>query len=538
MLHRYCNFNGFSFNIILVLIIVMSHTVQAVQQSTTPTNGRAPTTTLSVSNTQPQVGDVITVTSAFNDADGDVEHGTTYQWMLDGAAISGATSPSYTLSLSDILTGSELNVIVTPQTDPNITIPSEGLPVQLPTAINIRWQQMIANLEWIDSPLGVVADGQAVNTIRATIQYLDGSPAAGVTVLFDADNMGKVSATAQTGVDGVATAYVTNTLAGITQVTASIDNDTQSISTLFVAGSADAVYAKVTQNNALANGIDYNKVLVKVEDKHGNYVVGETVNFAATNGVTLLAVSGQTDSNGEVAIALTSDLAVSSEVTTTASTGVSDTATVEFFDEIHLTHILVNGVSFSVSDGFPGTGFVGAEFQLVVGENPVENSAYHWHADQSWVSVDGSGNVRFNQEPTSANNRVTITAEHQDNGSSLTYQFAVNRWFRNNSSAIMPYSDSAAWCSSQGNGYTIPGYSQMTDRTPTLQTGASRYANGRLWNEWGVMSRYANGWFAGNYWASELTSDGNARHYAYLGNGNLFSFPLDGSTYVTCSTNL
>lgn len=492
-------FKGFLCRILLVLTVVMSHAVQAVRQSTTPVHGRAPTTTLSVNNTQPQVGEVITVTSAFNDADGDAEQGTTYQWTLDGVAISGATSPSYTLDLSDILAGSELNVIVTPQTDPSITIPSEGLPTQLASPINLRWQRTIASLTWAEAPLGVVADGQAVNTVRASVQYLDGTPAVGATVLFDADNMGAISAAAQTGVDGVATAYVTNVIAGTTHVTASIDSESRSINTLFVAGPPAVIQAEVTQNNALANGNDDNNVLVHVADSHGNNIVGETVSFTATNGVTIREPSVQTDSNGEAEIALTSSSAVSSDVTATTTNGVSATANVEFFEELHMTHILVNGASFAANDGFPASGFVGAEFQLVVGETPAENSAYHWRADQSWVSVDSSGNVSFNQAPTSANNRVTITAEHQGNGSSLTYQFTVNRWFRNNGFAIMGYSDAAAWCSSQGGGYAIPGYAQMTDRTPIMETGAGRHPNGRLWNEWGTMSRYANGWFAGNY---------------------------------------
>jgi adhesin/invasin len=538
MLRRAHIFNDFLFRILLALIVVMSQAVQAVQQSTTPVNGRAPTATLSVNNTQPQAGDVITVTSAFNDADGDAEQGTTYQWTLDGAAISGATAPSYTLDLSDILAGSELNVIVTPQTDPNITVPSEGLPVQLANPINIKWQRTIASLTWAEAPLGVVADGQAVNTVRASVQYLDGTPAVGATVLFDADNMGVISATAQTGVDGVATAYVTNVIAGITHVTASIDNDSKSIDTLFVAGPAYVVDAEVTQNNALANGVDDNNVLVSVEDSRGNSVVGETITFTATNGVTLNTTSAQTDSDGEVTLSLTSESAVSSEVTATASNGVSSTVTVNFSEELNMTQVLVNGASFSVDDGFPRTGFVGAAFQLVIGESPADNSAYNWSTNQSWANVDGSGNVRFNQEPTSGNNSVTVTAENPDNGSTLTYQFTVNRWFRNNDFNIMTYSAAAAWCSSQGSGYAVPGYGQMTDRTPASQTGANRDADGRLWNEWGTMNSYSNGWFAGNYWVTELVSGGNARHYVYLGNGSLFDFPLDGATYVTCSTSL
>jgi hypothetical protein len=538
MLHRNNIFKVFVFRILLVLIVVMSQVVQAVQQSTQPVHGRPPTTTLSVDNVKPRAGEVITVTSSFNDVDGDAEQGTTYQWTLDGAAINGATSPSYTLELSNILAGSALNVIVTPQTNPDITIPSEGLPVQLPSPINIKWQRMLSSLVWAESPLGAVADGLSVNTVHATVQYLDGTPVVGATVLFDADNMGAISASAQTGIEGEATAYVTNVIAGNTQVTARIDDDAQSVNTLFVAGPVEVVHAEVTQDNALANGIDDNNVLVYVEDRHGNSIEGETVNFTATNGVTLLATSGVTDSNGEVKIALTSDTAVNSDVTATTANDVSATVNVAFFADVQMTHILANGASFSADDGFPKTGFIGAEFQLVVGEDPTGNSSYSWSSDQSWASVDGSGNVRFNQEPTSANNRVTIMAEHTGNGSTLTYQFTVNRWFRNNSHFLMGAGEAAAWCSSQGGGYTVPSYSEMTDRTPIVQTGANRDANARLWNEWGSMSRYSNGWFAGNYWGRELTAAGNERHYVYLGNGNLFSFPLDGVTYVACSTSL
>ncbi|MFV8845806.1 Ig-like domain-containing protein [Serratia fonticola] len=538
MLHRNNIFKVFVFRILLVLIVVMSQVVQAVQQSTQPVHGRPPTTTLSVDNVKPRAGEVITVTSSFNDVDGDAEQGTTYQWTLDGAAINGATSPSYTLELSNILAGSALNVIVTPQTNPDITIPSEGLPVQLPSPINIKWQRMLSSLVWAESPLGAVADGLEVNTVHATVQYLDGTPVVGATVLFDADNMGAISASAQTGIGGEATAYVTNVVAGTTQVTARIDDDAQTVNTLFVAGPVEVVHAEVTQDNALANGIDDNNVLVYVEDRHGNSIEGETVNFTATNGVTLLATSGVTDSNGEVKIVLTSDTAVNSDVTATTANGVSATVNVAFFADVQMTHILANGASFSADDGFPKTGFTGAEFQLVVGEDPAGNSSYSWSSDQSWASVDGSGNVRFNQEPTSANNRVTITAEHTGNGSTLTYQFTVNRWFRNNSYFLIGVSEAAAWCSSQGGGYAVPSYSELTDRTPTAQTGANRDANARLWNEWGSMSRYSNGWFAGNYWVRELTAAGNERHYVYLGNGSLFSFPLDGVTYVTCSTSL
>ncbi|CNK05628.1 Invasin [Yersinia aldovae] len=538
MRHRSSVFTAFLWRRLLALMVIISPVVLAVQQTTPPVHGRAPTSVLSVNTTTPRVGDIITVTAAFNDADGDAEYGTTYQWLLDGALISGETSPSYKLRLSDILAGSELNIVVTPQTNPGMTEPSTGLPVQLPSPINIKWQRVISRLVWGESPLGVVADGQAMNTVHATVQYLDGTPAVGAAVLFDVDDRGVVSTVQQSDINGVATATVTNTLAGITQVTAHIDDDAQAINVAFIAGPVALVHAEVTQNNAIANGNDDNKVQVNVKDRYNNNIVGETVSFTATNGVTLLSQQGHTDDKGDVTLALNSQAAVTSDVTATTINGMSDTVTVQFFNEVHLTHILVNGASFSANEGFPETGFIGAQFQLVIGEDPTENNAYSWYADQNWVSVDGSGNVRFNQEPTSANNRVIITAEHKTNHTSLTYVFTPTTWFRNNSSAIMAPINADAWCGSQGSGYAIPGYGQMTDRVPDFPTGSHRDANGKLWNEWGSMNKYATGWYSGNYWVKELTTEGNARHYVYLGNGNLFSFPLDGSTYVTCSVSL
>ena len=57
-------------------------------------------------------GQTLTATYQYNDAEGDTEGSTTLQWLSDGAAISGATSSTYTLTTDDV--GAMISFEVTP----------------------------------------------------------------------------------------------------------------------------------------------------------------------------------------------------------------------------------------------------------------------------------------------------------------------------------------------------------------------------------------------------------------------------------------
>jgi Glucodextranase, domain B len=58
------------------------------------------------------VSDVLNATYNYNDVDGDAEGVSAFQWLRNGSAISGATSPSYTLTAAD--SGHAITFIVTP----------------------------------------------------------------------------------------------------------------------------------------------------------------------------------------------------------------------------------------------------------------------------------------------------------------------------------------------------------------------------------------------------------------------------------------
>lgn len=114
-----------------MLLGVYGQAAEVVQRTDT-VQGRAPVVSNVVIGNQSypdfvgaRVGHVLSISSAFADADGDTEAGSTIQWLRNGAAISGATGETYTVQSADA--GRSLSVQVTPKTDPAITSPASGM---------------------------------------------------------------------------------------------------------------------------------------------------------------------------------------------------------------------------------------------------------------------------------------------------------------------------------------------------------------------------------------------------------------------------
>ena len=76
-----------------------------------PANTAPTATGVSITGTT-EVGFTLTGNYTYNDADGDTESGTTFRWLRDGSAISGATSQTYTLVAAD--EGTNIRFEVTP----------------------------------------------------------------------------------------------------------------------------------------------------------------------------------------------------------------------------------------------------------------------------------------------------------------------------------------------------------------------------------------------------------------------------------------
>ena len=198
-----------------------------------------------------------------------------------------------------------------------------------------------------------VADGSTANTLRARVTDAFGNALAGQTVSVTAGNGATVSPTVITGPDGTVEISVTSQTAGVSAVTATINNSTASQNVMFIADVRTAKIADlvVTRDNSVADGAMANTLQVKVTDANGNTLAGQTVSVLADNSATT-APTVITEPDGTVEISVTSQTAGTSAVTATINSS-SQSQNVTFIADIRTAQIadLVVIKDGSVADG-------------------------------------------------------------------------------------------------------------------------------------------------------------------------------------------
>ncbi|WP_197733385.1 Ig-like domain-containing protein, partial [Escherichia coli] len=198
-----------------------------------------------------------------------------------------------------------------------------------------------------------VADGAMANTLRVRVTDAFGNTLAGQTVSVMADNSATVSPTVTTEPDGTVEISVTSQTAGVSAVTASINNSSLSRNVTFVADVSTAQIAvlEVTQDNTVADGATANTLQVKVTDAFGNALAGQTVSVMADNGATV-APTMTTKPDGTVEISVTSQTAGTSAVTATINSS-SQSRNVTFVADVRTAKIadLVVSQDNAVADG-------------------------------------------------------------------------------------------------------------------------------------------------------------------------------------------
>ncbi|WP_250880510.1 inverse autotransporter adhesin IatC [Escherichia coli] len=200
---------------------------------------------------------------------------------------------------------------------------------------------------------GSVADGAMANTLRVKVTDAFGNALAGQTVSVSADNGAAVAATVITGPDGTVEISVTSQTAGISTVTATINNSTLSQNVTFIADVSTAKIADlvVIKDGSVADGAMANTLRVKVTDAFGNALAGQTVSVSADNGAAV-AATVITGPDGTVEISVTSQTAGISTVTATINnstlsqnvTFIADVSTAKIADLV----VIKDG---SVADG-------------------------------------------------------------------------------------------------------------------------------------------------------------------------------------------
>ena len=250
-----------------------------------------------------------TLRARVTDAFGNTLAGQTVSVLADNGA---TVSPT-------VITGPDgtVEISVTSQTAGASTVTasinSSSLSRDVTFIADVRTAQ-IASLEVTQD--NSVADGAMANTLRVKVTDAFGNALNGQTVSVTADNSAMVASTVITGPDGTLEISVTSQTAGISAVTASINNSSQSQNVTFIADVRTAQIADlvVTRDNSVADGSTANTLRARVTDAFGNTLAGQTVSVLADNGATT-APTVTTQPDGTVEISVTSQTAGISAVT-------------------------------------------------------------------------------------------------------------------------------------------------------------------------------------------------------------------------------
>ncbi|MBB8547271.1 Ig-like domain-containing protein, partial [Escherichia coli] len=127
------------------------------------------------------------------------------------------------------------------------------------------------------------------NTLQVKVTDANGNVLAGQTVSMMAGNGATVAPTVTTGPDGTVEISVTSQTAGVSAVTASINNSSLSRNVTFIADVRTAQIAElvVIKDGSEADASTANTLQVKVTDANGNTLAGQTVSVMAGNGATV-----------------------------------------------------------------------------------------------------------------------------------------------------------------------------------------------------------------------------------------------------------
>ena len=326
---------------------------------------------------------------------------------------------------------------------------------------------------------GSEADGSTANTLRARVTDAFGNALAGQTVSVMADNSATTAPTVITEPDGTAEISVTSQTAGISAVTATINNSTASQNVMFIADVRTAKIADlvVIKDGSEADGSTANTLQVKVTDAFGNALNGQTVSVLADNGATV-ALTETTKPDGTVEISVTSQTAGTSTVTASINSS-SQSRDVTFIADIRTAQIADLVV---IKDGSVADGAMANTLQV-----KVTDAFGNALAGQTVSVMAGNGATTAPTVTTKPDGTVEISVTSQTAGTS-TVTASINNSSQSQNVTFVPGDASQLTSTVETNksnytvGETITITVTLRDAFDNLVTGAASQlaANGVL----------------------------------------------------------
>ncbi|MEZ2604975.1 Ig-like domain-containing protein [Kluyvera intermedia] len=161
------------------------------------------------------------------------------------------------------------------------------------------------------------ADGKDTNIVE--VQVTDGEiTLSGQSVSFSATNDASIDTPVVSGQNGVATTTIWSLKPGNSNITASINESTQTVSVVFTEPDGNDPTARInfiypSSSEAIANGTDIITLTVQVVDGDGYPLPKQQVTFEATNGANIISPA-ITDDSGLATTTITSNTPSQSEV--------------------------------------------------------------------------------------------------------------------------------------------------------------------------------------------------------------------------------
>ncbi|EFO2013891.1 hypothetical protein DP897_23730, partial [Escherichia coli] len=272
-----------------------------------------------------------------------------------------------------------------------------------------------------------VADGAMANTLQVKVTDAFGNALNGQTVSVSADNSAMVTPTVTTRLDGTVEFSVTSQTAGISTVTATINNSTLSQNVTFIADVRTAKIADlvVIKDGSEADGSTANTLRARVTDAFGNTLAGQTVSMMAGNGATV-APTVITEPDGTVEIPVTSQTAGASAVTASINssnasrnvTFVADVRTAKIADLVVIKDgsvadgAMANTLQVKVTDAF-GNALGGQTVSVTAGNSATVTPT---------VTTQSDGTVEFSvTSQTAGVSAVTATINNHSLSQNVTF---------------------------------------------------------------------------------------------------------------------
>lgn len=391
---------------------------------------------------------------------------------------------------------------------------------------------------------GAIADGKASNTVTVTLKDNRGKAVSSEVVTLEATGSAKLSAkSGTTDTNGQVLVTLTDTTAETVTITTSLSNGKKAeTQTAFIGFSVSKFTASAT--SVKANESDTATLTATVTDSNGKTVANTPVIFNVTGNAALNAAMVTTDASGQAQVTLKDGTGEEVTVTAKAQDSGKDSGKVQriTFVASSITGVGIHGTNyiFTPAQGFPQTGFAGAQMYFLIDGSTNEPTHYVWTSNQSWVTFDSDGiatmkatqSSTIHDEPPLSSRQVTITATPKVGGQALTYTFTIKKWYTRSpvraSVRIGGENYAASACNGFGNAVVEPA-SELTDGAVSVV--------GKLFGEWRDSQELKK--ISTFFWDEDTTTTWRAgENIAFIySTGVTDSASLPGSTYVMCRIN-